>query len=425
MASETSALDQTTPSEPRDADADTMGGAATKSPPDVPVPVPAHTPKPPAQLSLLDKLLPVLIIGAMIVGVLLGVYVPGVQEALGGPGTPHIADVSLPIALGLWLMMLPVLTKVRYELLGLILKEKQVAKELAISTFLNWVIGPALMTGLAWACLPDLPNYRAGVIMVGLARCIAMVLIWNQLADGDPELCAVTVALNSILQILLYAPLAMLYLGPSYLAGASGFWLVAKSVLIFLGVPLVLGVILRYSLILIFSRSWLDKKFLPYFGPVALLALVYTVIVLFASQGPQIVSQIGAVARTAVPMLIYFCLMWAASFAIAWYTYAPYAYAVTQAFTASSNNFELAIAVAVSTFGYQSEQALAATVGPLIEVPVLLALVYVARWARTKWYADRDRWLYESGKVKVLEHHKEYDLGETEDTDGKAAQGQA
>lgn len=199
------------------------------------------------------------------------------------------------------------------------------------------------------------------------------------------------------------------YVGPSYLAGASGFWLVAKSVLIFLGIPLVLGVILRYSIIYAFSRRFLDKKFLPYFGPVALLALIYTVIVLFAAQGPQIVSQIGAVARTAVPMLLYFFAMWSGAFAIAWYTQAPYAYAVTQSFTASSNNFELAIAVAVGTFGYESEQALAATVGPLIEVPVLLALVYVARWARTKWYNDRDRWLYDSGKVKVLAHHLDLD----------------
>lgn len=387
---------------PTEAVAPAKLGTAAPAPESAPA---TRKPKPPAKLSLVDKLLPVFIILAMVVGVLLGVYVPGVSSALGGANTPHVADVSVPIAIGLWLMMLPVLTKVRYELLGVLLKERQVAKELLISTFLNWILGPALMTGLAWACLPDLPGYRAGVIMVGLARCIAMVLIWNQLADGDPEVCAVTVALNSILQIILYAPLAMLYLGPNYLAGASGFWLVAKSVLIFLGIPLVLGVILRYAIMFTAGKKWLNEKFLPVFGPVALIALIYTVIVLFAAQGPQIVSQIGPVARTAVPMLLYFSIMWSLAFGVAWYSHAPYAYAVTQSFTASSNNFELAIAVAVGTFGYQSEQALAATVGPLIEVPVLLALVYVARWARVKWYEERDHFLYEKGYVKVLEHH--------------------
>jgi len=254
------------------------------------------------------------------------------------------------------------------------------------------------------------------------------MLVAEFLLSFVPPTPAVTVALNSILQILLYSPLAMLYLGPQYLARAAGFWLVAKSVLIFLGVPLVLGIIIRFAVIYATSRSFFENTFMKYFGPVALISLIYTIIgglsgiyllcvllndlkryfarfpVLFAAQGPTIVSQIGNVARVAVPFVIYFSLMWAIAIAASWYFYAPYAYAVTQSFTAASNNFELAIAVAVATFGVDSEQALAATVGPLVEVPVLLALVHVVRWVHSRWYAERDEFLYSTGKVKLLEH---------------------
>jgi ACR3 family arsenite transporter len=352
-----------------------------------------------AKMSFLDRFLPLWILLAMAVGILLGVFVPSARDAFGS-GAVHIGEVSLPLALGLWMMMLPVLTKVRYELLGPLLFQRAVAKQLGVSMALNWLVGPALMTGLAWMCLPDLPEYRNGVIMVGLARCIAMVLIWNDLSGGHSELCAVTVAVNSILQLALYAPLSMIYLGPSVLgAGVAGFWLVAKSVLLFLGIPLVAGIVLRYAIILASSRKFLETKVMPYFGPVALLSLLYTIIVLFAAQGNRIVSEIGPICRVAVPMLIYFFLQFALGIAAAWATGAPYSYAATQAFTAASNNFELGIAVAAGVWGVQSKEALAATVGPLVEVPVLVALVYVALWIKRRWYDKRDAELIATGRM--------------------------
>eukprot|EP00877_Chromochloris_zofingiensis_P010831 jgi/Chrzof1/6000/Cz17g00070.t1 len=355
-------------------------------------------------LSWLDRLLPVWIIIAMVVGVVLGYFAPAVKQAL---QVSNIAGVSLPIALGLWWMMFPVLTKVKYELLGLLLRQKAVAKQFTVSFILNWVIGPALMVGLAWACLSDLPHYRNGVILVGLARCIAMVLIWNELSLGHNELCAVMVAINSVLQIVLYSPLALFYIKVVSRGDDVdvGFWPVAKSVLLFLGVPLVAGIVLRYILLLIKDKEWFETKFMPWFGPTALLALLYTIIVMFASQGDKIIGEIGNVARVAVPMLIYFSLMFFASLAISYYCHMNYSYAVTQAFTASSNNFELAIAVAVGTFGIESAEALAATVGPLIEVPVLLGLVYVALWIKKRFWDARDQHLKEIGKYPLDIHN--------------------
>jgi ACR3 family arsenite transporter len=362
-------------------------------------PTPSSTPSILGRMSWLDRLLPVWILLAMALGILLGVFVPSARDAF-GEGAAHVGGAPVPIAIGLWMMMLPVLTKVRYELLGRLLGQRAVAKQLAVSTFLNWLVGPALMTGLAWACLPDLPQYRNGVIMVGLARCIAMVLIWNDLSGGSPELCAVTVALNSVLQIVLYAPLSMVYLGPGVLgAGAAGFWLVAKSVLLFLGLPLGAALVLRYGVIALSSRRFLEERFMPWFGPLALLALLYTIVALFAAQGDRIVGQIGAICRVAVPMLIYFFAQFGLGFAAAWYTGAPYSYAATQAFTAASNNFELGIAVAVGVWGARSPEALAATVGPLVEVPVLVALVYVSLWAKRRWYDARDAELIATGRM--------------------------
>lgn len=369
---------------------------------DVPVAAtstPAPTPSILGRMSWLDRLLPLWILLAMALGILLGVFVPSARAAF-GEGAAHVGGAPVPIAIGLWMMMLPVLTKVRYELLGRLLGQRAVAKQLAVSTFLNWLIGPALMTALAWMCLPDLPQYRNGVIMVGLARCIAMVLIWNDLSGGSPELCAVTVALNSVLQIVLYAPLSMVYLGPGVLgAGAAGFWLVAKSVLLFLGLPLGAALVLRYGVIALSSRRWLEQRFMPWFGPLALLALLYTIVALFAAQGDRIVGQIGAICRVAVPMLIYFFVQFGLGFAAAWFTGAPYSYAATQAFTAASNNFELGIAVAVGVWGARSPEALAATVGPLVEVPVLVALVYVSLWAKRRWYDARDAELVATGRM--------------------------
>lgn len=338
-------------------------------------------------LSWLDRLLPFWIIGAMILGVVLG-YFTDIGTVL---NVVQVDTVSLPIAIGLWLMMWPVLCKVRYELLWSLLSEKGLWQQLVTSLALNWLIGPLLMTGLAWATLPDLPGYRAGVIMVGLARCIAMVLVWNQLARGNPEYCAILVAVNSVMQIVLYAPLALFYLqvvSRQYLGGGQGlhigFWQVCRSVLIFLGAPLVAGVVTRYSVIGLFGKQRFDK-FMIYFGPVALIALIYTVIVLFGLQGHRVINEIGDVFRVAVPMLLYFSIMWTGTVLIAWRAGYTYDKAVTQAFTASSNNFELAIAIAVGTFGIDSQQALAATVGPLIEVPILLALVYVALFLKKKF----------------------------------------
>jgi arsenite transporter len=376
-----------------------QSGCPSACPPPTPAPAPARSSSVLGQMSFLDRFLPLWILLAMAIGILLGVFVPSARDAFGA-GAVQIGDVSLPIALGLWLMMLPVLTKVRYELLGPLLFQRAVAKQLGVSMVLNWLVGPALMTALAWMCLPDLPEYRNGVIMVGMARCIAMVLIWNDLSGGHSELCAVTVAVNSILQLALYAPLSMIYLGPAVLGGgAAGFWTVAKSVLLFLGIPLAAALVLRYTIIAVASRKFLDTRVMPYFGPVALLALLYTIICLFGAQGDRIISEIGAICRVAVPMLIYFFAMWALGVAAAWYSGAPYSYAATQAFTAASNNFELAIGVAVSVFGVKSREALAATVGPLVEVPVLVALVYVARWVQRRWYAQRDADLTASGRM--------------------------
>ncbi|CAL5230038.1 g13483 [Coccomyxa viridis] len=343
-------------------------------------------------LSFLDRYLALWIVLAMIIGVVCGYFIKGLPQAF---GVVDIQGTSLPIAFGLWFMMWPVLSKVRYEIMFEMFKQRSLWFQLTVSLVLNWIVGPLLMTGLAWATLPDLDHYRNGVIMVGLARCIAMVLIWNQLAAGHPEFCAILVAVNSILQIILYSPLALFYLKVvSHQYSGAGqfdlkFWDILRSVLIFLGIPLVAAIITRYSLIALKGREWFDKKFMPYFGPLALVALIYTIWVMFALQGHQVIENIGSVFRVAVPMLLYFSIMWIATMLFCRAVGVSYEKSVTQAFTASSNNFELAIAVATAVFGITSPEALAATVGPLIEVPVLLALSYVALWLhkKLKWAA--------------------------------------
>lgn len=358
-----------------------LGGSTVEQPAAAPASLSAW-----AGLSLLDRLLPALIIGAMVAGIVLS-RSTDVAAAL---DTAKIAGVSAPIAVGLWLMMWPVLCKVRYELLPELFRHAEMWRQVRLSILLNWVVGPALMTGLAWLTLGDLPHYRNGVVLVGLARCIAMVLVWNQLAGGSAEYCAVLVAINSVLQILLYAPLTVLFLGIGNSNGSDGvsisFWEVARNVFVFLGLPLLAGIATRKAVVAVKGRAWLDGTFLPKIGPLALVALVYTVVVLFGLQGARVMADLGNVARVAVPMCMYFAAMWAGAL---WLTRrstsGSYALAVTQAFTASSNNFELAIAIAVATFGAQSSEALAATIGPLIEVPALLALVYVALHLRGKW----------------------------------------
>lgn len=336
------------------------------------------------RLSFIDRFLFVWILLVMAVALLVGYFRQGVKDKL---QVARIASVSLPIAIGLWVMMFPVLCKVQYEILGSMLKKGLLTRTLTVSLIFNWLLGPALMTALAWATLPDLPHYRAGVILVGIARCIAMVLIWNDLARGDANLCAVLVAVNSTLQIVLYLPLALFYV--KVLGGGSvhvSIWEVAKSVLLFLGVPLAAGIIVRYTIFLTAGKAWFEKRFVPLISPLALIGLLFTIFVMFASQAHSIVSNIGNVFRVAVPLLLYFMIVFFSCLFICRRINMPYEEVVTQSFTAASNNFELAIAVAVGSFGIDSAEALAATIGPLIEVPALLALVYVMLFLKNKLF---------------------------------------
>lgn len=354
------------------------------------------------KLGVFDRLLTPLILLSMILGILIGVFVPTVQKSF---DTVRFYSVSVPIALGLIIMMWPILTKVRYEaLLGIFLSRK-LWIHMGISLFLNWIIGPLVMLGVAWATLPDLPTYREGVIMVGIARCIAMVMVWNQLAGGDGEYCAILVVVNAVLQIILYSPYAVLFINVIGAAKQSQLHLhygtTAISVLIYLGIPLAAGVITRFAVIRMFSKKFLNDTFLPIFSPLALVGLLYTIIVLFAYQGRHIVHNLGPVFRVFVPLILYFVIMWISGFVLI-YRLAriemrknpspianttrifDYETTVVQAFTAGSNNFELAIAVVIAVYGVGSDQALAAAIGPLVEVPVLLTLTWVARYLRTR-----------------------------------------
>ena len=330
------------------------------------------------KLSWMDRLLPLWIIISMVTGLLIGNYGGnGVKEM----GHVEISGVSLPIAIGLWMMMLPVLVKVRYELLPQLFTGTAMMRQVLMSSILNWLVGPMLMTMFAWACLPDLEHLRNGVILVGLARCIAMVLVWNDLAFGNRELCAILVAINSILQTILYTPLTLFYLNTiSHTSLDVGFWQVAQSVLLFLGVPLVGGVSVRYSIMTMKGREWLDNVFIPYFSPMALLSLLYTIVIMFANQGEKIIHHALGVVRVSVPLLLYFITMFTTSLFLSNKKNDVYEDAIAQAFTATGNNFELAIAISVATFGIDSDEAFAATIGPLIEVPALLALVYFSLW---------------------------------------------
>jgi len=335
------------------------------------------------RLSWLDRLLPVWIFAAMALGVGLGYVFPGIATAF---DTLRIDTVSFPIAVGLLWMMYPVLAKVKYEELG---KVALAWKLFAVSVVLNWIIGPVIMFLLAWGLLGDLPDYRTGLIIVGLARCIAMVLIWNMLAGGDSEYCAVLVALNSVFQIVMYSPLAYLYLVmvPGWFGGDTAavtvsMWDIAKSVFIFLGIPLLAGIITRFAAIRFKGREWFETVLMPKLGPTAIIGLLFTIVVMFSMKGEVIVSLPLDVLRIALPLLGYFVIMFIVAWLVSWLLKFPYEQTATQSFTAASNNFELAIAVAVGTFGIASGQALATVVGPLIEVPVLIGLVYLALWAR-------------------------------------------
>ena len=340
-----------------------------------------------AKLSTLDRYLPAWIGLAMAGGLLLGRLIPDLNDTL---ERIKVDTVSLPIALGLLAMMYPVLAKVRYTHLGDELADR---RTLVLSLVLNWVVGPLLMFTLAWVFLADLPELRTGLIIVGLARCIAMVLIWNDLACGSRELAAVLVAVNSLFQIVMYSVLGWFYLTalPDWLGLDTAdldvsVWEIGKSVLIFLGIPLLAGFLTRTIGEARKGTEWYENTFLPRIGPVALYGLLFTIVVLFALQGEQITENPLDVARVAVPLLIYFALMWGGAFVTAYRLGLPYERNASVAFTAAGNNFELAIAVAIAVFGVTSGQALAGTIGPLIEVPALVALVYVSLWAKKRFY---------------------------------------
>jgi len=345
-----------------------------------------------AKLSTLDRFLPVWIFAAMGIGLALGRAWPGLGAAL---DAVQIAGVSVPIGVGLLWMMYPVLAKVKYETIGKYTTDK---KLLGTSLVLNWIVGPIVMFALAWIFLADLPEYRNGLILIGLARCIAMVLIWNTLACGSNEIAAVLVALNSVFQILTYSLLGYLFLVliPGWM-GAEQAVLnismldIATSVGIFLGIPLFAGWFTRRTLVKSRGNDWYEGVFLPRIGPTALFGLLYTIVLLFAMQGNRIIEAPWDVARVALPMTIYFFVMFGLAFW--WSRKLGFDYETTASisFTAAGNNFELAIAVAIGTFGIMSGEALAAVVGPLIEVPVLVALVYVSLWAQKRFDYGRER----------------------------------
>ena len=335
------------------------------------------------KLSFLDRYLALWILLAMAAGLGLGRIFPQLGELL---DRFTVAGVSVPIAIGLLVMMYPVLAKVRYNETGRVLADK---KLMITSLAINWILAPAFMFVLAWIFLADLPEYRTGLIIVGLARCIAMVFIWNDLACGDREAAAVLVAINSVFQVIAFGALGWFYLQvlPSWLglettSAQFSVAAITASVLVFLGIPLLAGFLTRTLGEKAKGREWYEGKFLPKIGPWALYGLLFTIVLLFALQGDNIISKPLDVLRMAIPLLTYFVVVFGAGMLIGRGLKLGYPRTTTLAFTAAGNNFELAIAVAIATFGATSGQALAGVVGPLIEVPILVALVYVALWSR-------------------------------------------
>mgnify|MGYP002477003155 CR=1 FL=1 len=392
-------------------------------------------------LSLVDKLLPLWIILAMILGILLSVYVPSSREAFDGA---KVVGVSVPLAVGLIVMMIPPLCKVEWENFFSFFNLKKYLRSILISLVINWIICPFLMFGLAWLTLFDLDEYRTGIIMIGLARCIAMVLVWNEISDGDNSLCAVIVLINSLLQIVLYAPYQIFFCyvitGDYDKAQGAGagvtYLLVAQSVAFFLGVPLAVGFLIRLTARFTVGIKTFDSKILPFIGPWALIGLLYTIIVIFIETGNDFIRDIGSGLRCFVPLTVYFMITWFGTFFFLrwflgripprkggeiaadeetellcgcekqipnvsgrWVTNcsASYTETITQTFTAASNNFELSLAIAISLYGSGSKESIAATFGPLLEVPILLVLCFVAKYFKIKFlWSDVDE---EAGQV--------------------------
>ena len=345
-----------------------------------------------SKLPLLDRFLTFWIFLAMAIGVGAGAAFPQIANIL---DAMRLDTVSLPIAIGLLWMMYPPLAKVKYEELS---KVAKAWKMFSVSIVQNWLVGPFLMFGLAWLFLPDLPEYRVGIIIVGLARCIAMVLIWNLLAGGDNEYCAILVALNSLFQIALYSVYAYFFvtLLSSWIAGQSAamvvhvsVWDIARSVFIFLGIPFIAGIVTRFALIKRRGKEWYEGAFINRLSPTALIGLLFTIVVMFSLKGEYILALPWDVVRIAIPLVSYFLIMFGLSFLMSWALKFAYPETVTLSFTAASNNFELAIAVAISVFGINSGQAFATVIGPLMEVPVLISLVNVSLWAKKRLFNEK------------------------------------